>query len=161
MDSLAQWIAKQGGIALDGMLSGEVARVRELNKKLRGRRRVVSPTGVALDRLTVYAREAGFQVDDSTILDELERDGNALVEGQIRNRVWADYQLQDYDLDYPCEPMEPEHSHECCSVCGIETDGGLCPQCLAWASGIFTETMIRLEAKQAVLGFFETMRGVL
>lgn len=91
MDTLAQWVAKKGGLRLDDpVLGGEVAEIRELNSKLRGRHALVRSHGVAVDLLALWATEEGYPViDQQEFLDLLMIDGWAWVTGDDKRRVRA------------------------------------------------------------------------
>lgn len=100
--SLAQFVAhKMGGVRLDddGKNRGELAPVRATNKFLRGRNAVYRPSGEPADLMCVYAREEGFNVDETTFLDVLAQDAHAWGQGSLRNRVFREYTL-DADTEY-------------------------------------------------------------
>ena len=168
MNSLAQWVASHGGIAPDSARDGEIGRIRALNGVLRGRRRVVSPTGQAFDRMASWAESAGFAVhSEDEFLDALERDAVALAtKPTTRDRVYVDYELQDCDFAYPEEPEiealdreDHDHTSGNCTVCGKPDENGLCPDCAAWAGDTIRELLMRKEQERQCLRFFETMRG--
>jgi hypothetical protein len=162
--TLAQWVATHGGIAPDSARDGEIGRIRALNGVLRGRRRVVSPTGQAFDRMASLAREAGFPVhDEDEFLEALESDAGALASKQdTRGRCFTDYQLteSDQDFEYECFDREDhDHTHGACTVCGRPDENGLCPDCARWAGDAMVELLTRKEQERQCLRFFETMRG--
>ena len=158
--SLAQWVAAKGGIKISHHeMRGEISRVRGLNKYLRGKRSVVSPTGQDFDRMALWAIEQGFPVTEGTFLDELERDAVALSRGELRNRVFVDYEIQDSDLAY-FEGTEANDPDSCCGVCGAYCEDGTCETCTDWAVDIFREFIVRRSRQRAAESFFETMRGV-
>lgn len=157
--SLAQWVASRGGIKISNReMRGEISRVRGLNRYLRGKRSVVSPTGQDFDRMALWAIEEGFPVTESTFLDELERDAAALSRGELRNRVWVDYEIQDFDLAY--DGTEAHDHDQCCGVCGAYCEDGTCESCTDWAVAIFREFIVRKSRQLAAESFFESMRGV-
>lgn len=174
--SLAEWTASMGGVRLreNHGRDGEIARLREANKVLRGRRRIVSPTGgIEYDRLAIMAREAGFPVEEDTFLDVLEEDAFAWANGLTRKRCYADYDLTatDYDFafeleapddhDYQAHALEcrdEEHEHAPCTVCGRSCGEGICSDCLEWATETTRELLREQERNRAVMAFFENVR---
>lgn len=151
--SLAQWVASNGGVRIDsGSLAGEVARVRELNRMLRGKRSIVRPTGQEPDVLAIWARHEGFPVDERTFLDELERDAIGLAAGSHKGRVYADWDLDPYLDAFELSEGDPEPT-EChrCKVCGsIQDFDTVCNECCRWAVSV---------AKWSVESFFETIQS--
>lgn len=98
--SLAQFVAhKLGGIRFDENNRGEMENVRATNKYLRGKNSVYRPSGQPADLACVYAREEGFNVDESTFLDVLADDAHAWGQGSLRNRVFREYVI-DADTEY-------------------------------------------------------------
>jgi hypothetical protein len=95
--SLAQFIASQGGVRYyrDASNRGEMDRVRDTNKFLRGKNSVFRIKGHPEDIACEMARSDGFNVDDTTFLALLEQDAIAWAQGSLRGRVLRDYTVDD------------------------------------------------------------------
>ena len=99
--SLAQFIAHHGGVRYyrDSSNRGEIDRVRETNKFLRGRNAVFRIKGHPEDIACEMARSDGFNVDETTFLALLEQDAIAWYQGAVRGRIFREYTI-DSDTEY-------------------------------------------------------------
>lgn len=129
--SLAQYVAKLGGIrAVSGYDDGEVARVQEVNKHLRGRNSIVRPSGTPADEILADVRGHGFNAKYDTFLRLLTADSWAMIQGRDQHRVFAEY-----DDDWTAWELD---SIGACSVCGgVDVTGNidnpLCDLCFDWS----------------------------
>ena len=130
--SLAQYVARLGGIrAVKGYDNGEIARVREVNKCLRGKNSIVRPSGTPVDECIAEARGHGYSVEYDTFLDLLTEDAWAIIRDTPLRRVFATYEDPKEWSAWEPEPHFTDH----CSVCGIDAEGAnTCPLCHEWAS---------------------------
>lgn len=144
--SLAQFVAKIGGIRTDGADRGEVARVREVNRYLRGKNSIIRDSGQTADGILADVRGEGYPVSEENLLDLICQDAWAWIDKSDRHRVLRDYDLQDCDIDPFDEYSElgagieleaPAIVH--CAICGglageLETHGEpMCFDCYTWS----------------------------